>query len=350
MKKIVLMCLFAILSISLLTGCGQKGKGSASKTLNIFTWDGYFPPDVLEAFTKDTGIKINYANFENNEEMLAKLQANGKEYDLILASDYIIDIARQKDGLLEELDISKIPNYKNIDANFQSKFYDPDNKYTIPYGAGTPLIIYDSEAVDIDIKGFNDLWNPALKDSIVAMNDQRNIIGMTLKSMGKSFNTTDEAVLDEAKAKLMELKPNIRTLSYDNPQGAMISGEASVGYMFTPQILEVLAAKPEFKVVYPEEGMGFGIDNIFMSLSAPNKENAYQFINYILDAQVGASISSQINYICANKAAQEYLPEEYKQNKSLYIPSEILGQTEFIQDVGEATAIYDKIWTEFGLQ
>ena len=350
MRKLGTVLLAVLLLFSAFSGCSSQSGGSdaAAGELNIFTWDGYIPADVQEEFTAETGIKINMSNFESNEEMLTKLEATGGgDYDIVIASDYIIEIMRKKGGLMKELDKSKIPNYGNIDPNFQSQFYDPDNLYTIPYGPGTPLIVYDPEAVSIDIQGYADLWDPSLKDSIVAMDDGRNMIGITLKTMGKSFNETDPAVLEQAKEKLLELKPNIRTLAMNNLQDVILSGEATVGYMFTSQVVLALQADPDLKVVYPEEGMGFGIDNIFVPAQAPNEDNAYTFINYILDGEVGAKISSQIQYLCPNSAAAEYLPEEYKNNPALYIPSDIMGNTEFIQDVGEAVSIYDKIWTEF---
>lgn len=349
MKKFIAILLAAALTAGAMAGCSQGGgQAGGSKEVNIFTWDGYIPQDVMDGFTEQTGIKINMSNFESNEEMLTKLEAtNGGDYDIVIASDYIIDIARKKGNLLKELDKSKIPNYENIDPAYQSQFYDPENQYTVPYGPGTPLIVYDPSIVKIDIQGYEDLWNPELKDSIVAMDDARNMIGITLKTMGKSFNETDPAVLEQAKEKLLQLKPNIRTLSMNNLQDVILSGEASVGYMFASQVVLAVQGNPELKVVYPKEGMGFGIDNIFVPAQAPNLDNAYAFINYVLDPEVGAKISSQIQYMCPNKASEEYLPEEYKSNPALFIPSDVLGNTEFIQDVGEATSIYDKIWTEF---
>ena len=120
--------------------------------------------------------------------------------------------------------------------------------------------------------------------------------------------------------------------------------------MFTPQVLLSLQARPELKVVYPEEGMGFGIDCWFVPVSAGHKEEAYEFLNYILKPEIGAKISEQIMYMCVNKASYEYLSQDFTSNPALYIPSEILGETEFIEDVGEAASIYDKIWTEFKQQ
>lgn len=363
MKRTFYTTVAALLAVMMLAGCASTAPASSQpvkpgsetaapsaepKELNVFTWDGYFPQDVLDGFVAQTGIKLNFSNFESNEEMLTKLEAaKGGDYDLIIASDYIIDIARKKGGLLGELDQSLLPNYQNLDPAFQSQFFDPDNKYAVPYAAGTPLIVYDKAKVGFEITSFADLWKPELKDSIAAIDDPRNMIGITLKTMGKSFNETDTAVLEQAGAKLQELKPNIRVLTYNNIQDNLISGEATVGYMFSSQVALALDARPDLSVCYPTEGMGFGIDAMLVPINAPHKQNAHAFINYILDAEVGAKVSSQIYYLCPNKASAEFLPESFKSNKALYIPSEVLGNTEFIQDVGEATATYDKIWTAF---
>ena len=351
MKKILALTLGVLLALGALAGCGSNTEvkdTSEEKVINIFTWDGYFPQDVLDGFTEETGIKINFTNFESNEEMLTKLEAtDGGDYDLIIASDYIIDIAVRKGGLIGELDREQLPNFSNLDEAYMDQFFDPGNLYTAPYAPGTPLILYNPEVVDFEIKGYNDLWNPALVDSIAAMDDPRNMIGMASKALGKSLNETDPEVLEATRVKLMELKPNIRMLTYNNLQTALLSGEASVAYMFSSQAAMAIAENPNLKVVYPEEGMGFGIDSMFIPENAPHSSNAHTFINYILDAEVGAKVSSQIMYLCPNKASAEFLPEEYTSNPALFIPSEVLGDTEFMKDVGEATEIYDKIWTEF---
>nr|MDD6335338.1 spermidine/putrescine ABC transporter substrate-binding protein [bacterium] len=350
MKKIgvwLLAVLMLAMCLTPLAACGKK----ADDQLVLFTWADYFPQDVLDAFEKDTGIEIVYTYFDSNEEMLSKLQsAKGGDYDVILASDYILDIAR-REGLLSKLDKEQISNFKDIDPVFQGHFYDPDNEYTVPYAAGTPLIIYDPAKVSIDIKGYNDLWDASLKDSIVMMDDARNVMGVALWSMGESLNTTDEAKLRAAGDKLMQLKPNIRVLDYNLPHEKMISGEASVGYMFTPQVLWALSERPDLKVVYPEEGMGFGIDSCVVPVNAPHQENAFKFLNYILDGQVSAKLSEFTQYINCVTTAKEFLSKEYLENEVLYIPSEILGEAEFMEDIGaEATEVVDEIWVKFKQQ
>ena len=152
---------------------------------------------------------------------------------------------------------------------------------------------------------------------------------------------------NEAKEKLFKLEENIDQLNYNNPYEALISGEVDVAYMFTSQVALALQERPKLKVVYPEEGLGVGIDAWFIPSSAKNKEEAHEFLNYILDPEVGADISEQIMYMCVNKASEEYLSDKFKNNQALYIPSDKLGNPEFIRDVGDATGLYDKIWTEF---
>lgn len=341
-RKLSLM-LAAVLVLTLGLAAGCQGR---EKVLNIFTWADFIPQFVIDDFEREFGVKVQYSTFDLNEDMLVELQAvNGGEYDLVLASDYIIDIAI-REGLAGLLDKEKIPLFKDIDPDYQSQYYDENNLYTVPYAAGTPLIVYDPSAVSFAIEGYKDLWNEELRDSIVVMDDMRNVIGMVLKTLGYSFNTTDAGELERAREKLFELKPNIRVMDYDNPQNWMISGETTVGYMFTPQVYEVLAAKPDFVAVYPKEGKGYGIDSFFIPVNAPNPDNAHEFLNFILDGERSARISEQVLYNNCVSTARPFL-QEYFDSDVLYIPPEILGETEFMMDVGDMTPVYEEIWAEY---
>jgi spermidine/putrescine transport system substrate-binding protein len=344
-RVISLLLCAALIAAGLFAGCSakpQQGENGEEKVLNIFTWATYFPDDVLKEFEDSTGIKINYSNFESNEEMLMKLQAaKGGDYDIVLASDYIIDIAR-KENLLYKLDKEQIPHFGDIDPAFQGKYYDEMNEYTVPYSAGVPQIIYNPDLVDFTITGYEDLWNPKLKDNVVIMDDARNVIGLTLKTMGKSLNETDEATLNQAKEKLMELGPNIRALDYSTPYNLMIEGEAAVGYMFTSQVATALAANDKLKTVYPKEGLGFGIDSCFVPVNAPHPGNAHKFLDFILDGERSAHITEQTLYLNCVTTAQPFI-----KNPVLTLSDDMLKDAEFIKDIGEAASMYDSIWTEF---
>lgn len=344
-RKFVSLLLMIAMITAVMIGCADK----KSEELNLYTWADYVPADVISEFEKETGIKVNYTNFETNEEMLAKLEnSKGGDYDLIIASDYIVKIAADE-GLLKELDKTKIPNFSNIDQKYQGFFYDSESKYTVPYAPGIPLIVYNPAQVSIEITGYQSFWDPTLKDSVGIMDTERVINGIALKTLGESFNTEDLEVIQKAGDKLLELAPNIRILSQDQTQNYLISGEISAAFLFTSQVALALQANPDLKVVYPEEGLGFGVDALFIPSKAPNSDNAHKFLDYILKGEVGAKISSQIYYLCPNKAAYEYLPEEFQ--KSLVISAEDIPQGEFIQDVSpEATELHNKIYTAFKAQ
>ncbi|NLV57564.1 MAG: spermidine/putrescine ABC transporter substrate-binding protein [Clostridiales bacterium] len=343
MKKIValLVALLLLPGVSLAEG---------SKMLNLFTWETYIDDEVIANFEAETGIDVVYSPAETNDDMMLKMsQSGGEGYDLVLASDYALQIM-QKAGLLQPLDKNKLPNYGNLDPAFLSQYYDPANEYVIPYMAGTPLIVYDPAKVDVEITGYEDLWNPALEDSIVMIDDARNVLGITLKTMGKSFNETDPQVLAQAKEKLMPLFANIRVFDYNTPYTSIINGEVSVAYMFTPQVYYTLLERPDLKVVYPKEGLGFGIDGLVLSAKSANVDNAHLFLDYLMRPEVAAHNALTQTYMNVNKAANDFLPEEYLNNPVVYVPSDLLAGAEFIQDIGETETTMQEIYTAFKLQ
>lgn len=341
-KKILLTISILTFAAMGLTACGS---GKDKQELNLYTWEGMFPQEVLDSFEKDTGIRINYSNFDYDEDMLAKLEeTKGGDYDLVIADDYIIELAI-KEGLVKPLDKSKISNFDGINPLFQGQFYDPSNEYTVPYGAGIPLIIYDPSKVSFEIKGYADLWNPELKNSVALIGHYRVIDGITLKTMGESFNTEDVEVIEKAGEKLLELAPNIRLISDNNTQDYILSGEASAAFMYTSQINLALDANENLKVVYPKEGLGFGILNGFIPSHAPNSDAAHQFLNYLLKPEISAKCFEFTGYYCTTKAAEEYISEDRKDR--LIVPDTVTSG-EIIQNISaEAEDTHSRIWTEF---
>ena len=338
MKKRVLAMLTAMTALSV---CGMSALADDNE-LVLFTWENMFPQEVLDGFEEETGVKVVYSNFDTDETMLEKLsQAKGGDYDVVVADDYIIEQA-VNEGLVSELDKDAITNFGNINPLYQGQFYDPDDKYTVPYGAGIPLIVYDPEMVDFEIKGYADLWNEELKDQVAITANYRVINGITLLSMGKSMNEEDVSVIEEAGQKLLELAPNIRLIQDDNTQNSLLNGEASVAFLYTSQVTQVLAENPDLKVVYPEEGLGFGIMGAFVPSEAPNKEAANQFLNYILEPENAAKCFDYIGYYCTNKAADSLL-----ENQNLVVPDSVTEGSAVENISAEAEEAYNKNWTEF---
>lgn len=338
-KKAAAVMLCAALTAAMVTGVSVSAKDKDE--LVLYTWDGMVPQEVLDDFEKETGTKVVYSNFDTDETMLEKLsQAKGGDYDVVIADDYIIESA-VKEGLVQKLDKDAITNWGNINPLFQGQFYDPDDEYTVPYGAGIPLIVYDPDQVDIDIKGYKDLWDPSLEDSVAIIGAYRVICGITQLSMGESMNEDDVNVIARTGEKLQELAPNIRLIQDDNTQNALLNGEASVAFLYTSQVTQALKDNPDLKVVYPEEGLGFGILGTFIPSEAPNAEAANEFINYLLQPEVTAKCINSVGYYNTNKAADDLVDE------NLVVPDDVT-KGESIENVSqEAEQEYNKIWTEF---
>lgn len=319
--------------------------------LNIFTWEGYIDYEtVIKPFEAETGIKVNYATFSSNEEMHEKLSAiKGGDYDIVLASDYMLNTCREE-GLMQKFAPEIVANYGNLNEDFTHQFFDPDNEYVIPYVSGIPLIVYDPSVVDIEIAGFNDLWDESLADSIGLIDDARVTIGMVLLSMGESMNTTDDAVLAEATEKLNALRPNIHVLEYENLHNYLVSGDVAVAYTFTPFVALALDANPDLKVVWPEEGLGFGIDGCFIPVNAPHAKNANLFLEYLLRPEV-AAVCAEWQYYCSpNEAAQDVLEDWYKENVVFNGIYERIDSAEYVLNLSpEDEQKFQDIWTTFKL-
>lgn len=337
MKKLAASVLCAAAAISLMGGFGS----GSSDELVLYTWEGMFPQEVLDGFEEETGIQIVYSNFDTDETMLEKLSmAKGGDYDVVIADDYILEKVIEQ-GLAQKLDKEKLTNIENVNPLYQGQIYDPQDEYTVPYGAGIPLIVYDPELVDIEIKGYADLWDASLEDSLALIDNYRVIAGITQLSMGKTMNEEDPEVIAATGERLLELAPNVRLIQNDNTQNALLNGEASAAFLYTSQVTAALAENPDLAVVYPEEGLGFGIMNMFIPSDAPSADAAYAFVDYILRPEIAAQCFNYIGYYSTNKAADESV------DPNLVAPEDV-DKGEIIVNVSqEAEEAYGKIWTEF---
>lgn len=343
MKKTLAMLLAVLICMSVLgsTACAD------GPTLNLYTWAEMFDPDVIADFEKETGITVNYTNFDYDETMLAKLESTkGGEYDLVIADDYIIETVIAE-GLAQKLDQSKLPNFGNINPVYQGQFYDPDDAYTVPYGAGVQTIVYNPAAVDTEVKGYADLWKEEFEDNIAITANYRVMIGMALKILGYSYNTNNLDEISEAGELLYKLAPNIRLIKDDNIQDDLISGEVNAAVMYTSQVTMAKLADPELAVVYPAEGIGFGIMGMFIPSQAPNADAAHAFIDYILRPEVSKRCFEYLGYYCTNKEADALIDPAFQE--FLVLPESIeLDRMEMIGNISaDAMEKQAEIWTQF---
>lgn len=345
MKKVLALVLALVMIVTLFAGCAKEEKSGG--TLTLFTWEGMFPQEILDGFEAETGIKVNYQNFDYDETMLMKLQeTEGGDYDLVIADDYIIETVIAE-GLAQKLDLSKIPSHGNVNPIYQGQFYDPTDEYTIPYGAGVQTIVYNPDAVDIEITGYEDLWDPSLAGSLGMIGNYRVINGMALKVLGESYNTNDVDKIAEAGELLKGLAPNVRLIKDDYIETDLLSGEINAAIMYTSQVTSAMLENPNLKMVFPKEGIGFGIMAGFIPSKAPNAEAAYKFLEYILEPQRAAQCFEWLGYYCTTLPAEQYIAEEFR--GFLTIPAEFTAEDmEMIGNISaEADAAHALAWTEF---
>lgn len=326
--------------------------GVTSTELNIFVWTEYIPPDMIECFELVTGIKVNRDEYSSNEEMFAKVDAGGSNYDLVQPTDYIIALmARQ--GLLQELDHAQLPVLANFDSNYLDFEFDPGNKYTIPYQAGTDAIVVNTDTVENVPQAWADLWKPEYAGRMVFLDDSRATIGITLLTLGYDVNTTDPAQLEEAKAKLAELVPNIKLFDSDSPKTALIAGDVDLGLTWTAEALLAQQENPAIQYIYPTEGPIVWQDNWAMLKDAPHADAAYAWLNYTNQGNIFWMMLRDFPYTNPNAAALAYAQENETELYDAYMaspitntPADAIANGHRIADVGEATVIYDGIWVE----
>ena len=345
MKRKLTAVLGMILCVSALWGCGSKNE----EVLYVYNWTEYIPQEVYDLFEEETGIRVVESTFSSNEEMLAKLEAGGtSQYDLVIASNYVIaDMIDQ--NMIQTIDKEKISNISNITDSVMGMKYDVNNDYSIPYMATMTVIAVNEEKckeLGVEINSFNDLLNAKLENSIVVVDDCREVIGVALKAIGQDSNTKDEAVIESTLPWLQELKNNIKAYDSDSPKTLLASNEVAAGLVYNIDAGQAIKSNDKIKVVYTEEACELAIDNFVITKDAENKENAEAFINFVHRPDVYKMILDEFPGVCINDASYQILDESYLDNPGSNVDPEELKRATLIENVGDAATFYDDVFTK----
>ncbi|HVE13764.1 MAG TPA: spermidine/putrescine ABC transporter substrate-binding protein [Elusimicrobiota bacterium] len=330
-----------VVAAAFLAACG----GKKAAQVRLFTWDSYDDPVIFAEFEKLTGLRVVVDRFASNEELLAKLMGGSGGYDIVVPSDYMVSVmARQ--GLLEGLDLAKVPNLSNIDPRFLKLYYDPENRYSVPYLWGISGIGYDSDQVKPAPTGWDALFDPKYKGRISLMNDQREVFSMALQKLGKSPNSPDPALLEKAKALLVDQKKLVKTYNSESIPLLLISGEVVIAHSWAGEVNRAMQDKSSLRFAIPKEGGFIFQDNLCIPKSAPNKEGALKLVDFLLRPENAARLVQKTGFGTPNKSAWPLLPEALRKNPTLVPQDAVLKKLEWIHDVGDAAGTYDRLWTE----
>lgn len=338
MKKKILLFILLVLSIFMFSACTDS-----SKVVKVYNWGDYIDENVIEEFEKETGYKVIYNMFETNEDMYTKLVNSNEAYDVVIPSDYMIE-RMIDENLLSEINFENIPEYVNIDEQFKNLSYDPENKYSVPYTWGTVGILYNTKMVNGDITSWRDLWDEQYSGNMLMLNSQRDSIGITLKMLGYSLNSSNEKELNEAKDALIEQSPLVLAYVVDEGKDKMIAGEAALALAWAGDAMYCKAENSDLNFIIPKEGSNIYFDSMVIPKNCGNKEGAEAFINFMCKPEIAAANALYTGYSSPSTPARE-LMGEIGQDPIAY-PDIEKYDLEIFTTLGDKVKIYDKLWTE----
>lgn len=318
-------------------------------TLNVYNWGEYISNgsddsvDVVDAFERLTGIKVNYTTFDSNESMYAKLKSGAANYDVIIPSDYMVAKMIAEEMLLP-LDYSNIPNFAAINEEYRCPDYDPDNAYTVPYMLCTTGIIYNTTMVEEAPTAWADLWDEQYAGSILMFNNSRDAYAIAAFKLGKSINPSSAAEVDEVVEELKKQKPLVQAYVMDEIFDKMIGGEAAVGVYYSGDAITMIDDNPDLAWVFPEEGSVLSVDCMCVPATSQHQEAAEMFINFMCEQDVGVANTEYIGYTTPMENVWEALDEELKYSEIAY-PAEELAAKEQV-----FTALSDEVNSELDVK
>lgn len=321
-------------------------------TINVYNWGEYISDgsedslDVNKQFEELTGIKVNYTNFDSNEDMYAKLKSGGASYDVIIPSDYMIERLADE-GMLEKLDMSKIPNFKYIDSKYKGLFYDPDNQYSVAYNVGYVALIYNKKLVSEVPDSWSVLWDKQYEGKILMFNNPRDAFAIAQSLLGQDYNTTDPNDWAQAYDKLKEQKPVVRSYVMDEVFNIMESGAAAIAPYYVGDYFTMAENNPDLAVAFPKEGANIFVDAMCIPNTTQNKGAAELYINYMEEPQVALANAEYICYATPNTAVRNMDDYSMKDNTILYPDDSVLAKDQYFHNMDADTqTLMTNYWSD----
>ena len=327
----------------------KDNASSSSESLIVYNWGEYIDPETIAMFEEETGISVTYEEFETNEIMYPKIMSHAIAYDVVCPSDYMIQ-RMIENGLLAKINWDNIPNIKNIDETYmeQSRSFDPENEYSVPYCVGTVGILYNKSMVDEPVDSWDILWDSKYKDNILMQDSVRDAFAVALKRRGYSLNSTSVEELTRAKDDLIQQKPLVQAYVVDQVRDKMIGNEAAIGVIYSGEAGYTQRENPDLEYVIPKEGSNVWIDSWVIPANAEHKENAEKFINFMCRPDIALMNFEYITYSTPNKEARALIEDEETRNSKILFPdAEDLINCETFQYLGdEVDNYYNELWNK----
>lgn len=359
MKKISAV-LFALLVFASIPACLFRASAAADPeslrgtTINVYNWGEYISDgsegtlDVNREFEDRYGIHVEYTNYASNEDLYAKLSGGGANYDVIVPSDYMIERMIEED-MLAKLDLSNIPNYKYIPAEFRDLYFDPKNEYSVPYTYGVTGIIYNSTMVEEVPDGWSVMWDERYADQILNFNNPRDAFSTAQFLLGIDINSESPEDWQKAADKLKEQKPLIQSYVMDEIYNKMENGEAAIAPYYVGDYVMMSENNPDLRFVFPKEGANIFIDSMCIPKNAQNKAAAELYINFMLETDIATANAESVMYAWPHTGVMQNEAYSLKDNEYLYGTPP--GKTEYFHNLSpETLALMTTLWDELKIE
>lgn len=342
-RRILALLLMLTLVLIPLSGCKQY---APNEVLYVYNWGEYLDEEINELFEQETGIKVVYKIYDNNESMYAVVKNAPETYDVVFPSDYMVGRMIAED-MLEPINFENVPNFQYIMEDFKNLNYDPENKYSVPYTWGMVGLLYNTKVVKETPTSWDALWDEQYRGRILMYNNSRDTLGISLLRNGYSLNTTDEKELQAANDGLMVQKDLLQAYVSDDIFGKMESGSAVICPAYGGDALSMMEENPDLACVFPEEGTNRFIDCVCIMKDTPNKEAAEKYINFLCRQDIAERNRDFTAYSTPHQQVYDALPDEIKNDPIAYPDKAIIQKSEVYTNLPQATLeLYNSLWND----
>ena len=364
LPKLLLLLTVAALMTPIFCSCVQ----SDVTVLNVYNWGEYISDGSEDSYDTNAAfeewylaeygkeVKVNYTTYASNEDMYAKLKSGAVKYDIVIPSDYMIELMIEED-MLEEIDFSNIPNYQYIDENYRNLFYDPDNKYSVPYTYGMVGIIYNTTMVEGTPDSWGLMWDENYKGKILNFNNPRDAFGTAMYKLGIDVNTSDTADWDAAFEALKAQKPLVQSYVMDEIFNKMKGASAAIAPYYAGDFLTMYDDNNDLAFYYPKEGTNVFIDAICIPKGTQHKDIAEAYINFMLSEDAAIANAEYIGYASPNTLVRdsaeyaEYMNEIHPDAYDILYPENVEFLTSYFKNQSSETRSYmNNLWEDLKIE
>ncbi len=326
---------------------GSTGMALAEGELQLFNWGDYTNPELIKKFEEETGIKVTITDYDSNDSALAKIEAGGHGFDLVVPSANYVQIYVEK-GLVQELDLSKLSNHGNIEPQWMESTYDPGRKFSVPWQWGSTGVAVNKTAYSGDINTSAIFMDPPeeLVGKVNVTPEMNDVLSLAIMYMGGEPCTEDTEVLKKVRDALVEAKPKWQSMDYGMTE-KMAANDVMASVYWNGAIFRARLQNPDVVYGYPKEGYPLWMDQVLLLSDANNVEEAYKFLDFIMVPENAALISSFARYANGITGSEEFMPEDMKTAPEIKVPEEFAAAGHFLPTCSpKAQEYYTAIWTE----